>query len=426
MVSLPIQEDRCARGIRSVLRAAGQPQLPSGSKRPFNTVYAVKTIAFSSIAPGATYTGAKVIPSGVQPNLQTPTVEVLEPENRSGTFAEHLARRQLHRFSWLPRIALLGRESAYADDLPGSRPAPHAILAGAYYYPPGAALANNAVWNTTHWFSEGISSFNGIEVDVNHRWKSGLQFRGVYAFSKALDDGDNMNTSVATNSPAFVANPFLPKADYGRASFDVRHSAVINATYDLPFGRGRLANEHPWVQQLIANWQLSAIETAQTGLPFHSTVVLQPIERWRHSESSPSILESEFYRSRDSGRTRPLLQSQCLHSTSARNLRQRRPQSSGRPGTRRNRSVSREKLSTFRTFEFAVPLRILQHPESHKLQRAESRRLRVRHGRTFADGRSDHIHVNDLSPDSNWLQVTLVKATLLKMEQRPRRENGPR
>ena len=42
---------------------------------PFNTVSAAKSIAFSTIAPGATYKSAKVIPSGVQPDLRTPTVE---------------------------------------------------------------------------------------------------------------------------------------------------------------------------------------------------------------------------------------------------------------------------------------------------------------------------------------------------------------
>ena len=42
---------------------------------PFNTVSAVKGIPFSTIAPDATYKAAKVIPSGVQPDLRTPTVE---------------------------------------------------------------------------------------------------------------------------------------------------------------------------------------------------------------------------------------------------------------------------------------------------------------------------------------------------------------
>jgi len=50
-------------------------------------------------------------------------------------------------------------------------------------------LRGNSVWNTTHWFSEGISSYQGLEVDLNRHWTNGLQFRAVYTFSKTLDDG---------------------------------------------------------------------------------------------------------------------------------------------------------------------------------------------------------------------------------------------
>jgi hypothetical protein len=113
-------------------------------------------------------------------------------------------------------------------------------------------------------------------VDVNRRFGHGLQFRGVYTFSKALDDGDNMNTSVATNSPAFVANPLKPKTDYGRASFDIHHAAVLNATYDLPFGRSKSSDGNRWVKKLIGNWQLSGIETLQSGLPFTPQLSYNP------------------------------------------------------------------------------------------------------------------------------------------------------
>jgi hypothetical protein len=112
-------------------------------------------------------------------------------------------------------------------------------------------------------------------VDVSRRVSRGLQFRGAYTFSKALDDGDNMNTSVATNSPAFVSNPLNPKADYGRASFDVRHAAVISATYDLPFGRAG-AGGSPWVERILGNWQVSAIQTLQSGLPFTPQLSYNP------------------------------------------------------------------------------------------------------------------------------------------------------
>jgi len=155
-------------------------------------------------------------------------------------------------------------------------PCPAGYPAGAFYYPTGAPLANNAVWNTAHWFSEGISSYHGLELDLHRRMGHGLQFRGVYTFSKTLDDGDNMNTSVATNSPAFVSNPLQPKSDYGRASFDVHHAAVFNATYGLPFGHGKGSDRIPWVRKLIGNWQVSGIETLQSGLPFTPQLSYNP------------------------------------------------------------------------------------------------------------------------------------------------------
>ena len=237
---------------------------------PYNSVFAVKNIAFSNIAPGTDYVGSKVIPSGVQPNLQTPTVESwslkieqqLSPNTSIsvGYSGSHGYHELLSLDANLPAATICP-----------AIPCPAGYPNGAFYYPSGAALANNAVWNTTHWFSEGISSYNGLEVDVNRRFSRGSQFRGVYTFSKTLDDGDNMNTSVATNSPAFVANPLRPKADYGRASFDVRNSAVLQATYDLPFGRGERL-----VDRLVRDWQASAIVTLQSGLPFTPQLSYNP------------------------------------------------------------------------------------------------------------------------------------------------------
>ncbi len=242
---------------------------------PFNTVFAAKSLAFSDIAPGATYSGAKVIPSGLQPNLKTPTVE-----SWSLKIEQQLSSNTVLGVSYIGSHAyneLLSLDANLpAPTICPASPCPAGYPDGAYYYPTGATLANKAVWNTTHWFSEGISAYHALKVDVNRRLGRGLQFRGVYTFSKSLDDGDNMNTSVATNSPAFVANPLQPKADYGRASFDVRQAGVINATYDLPFGRGNTAAEHPRVERLIGNWQLSGIETVQSGLPFTPQLSYNP------------------------------------------------------------------------------------------------------------------------------------------------------
>ena len=68
---------------------------------------------------------------------------------------------------------------------------------------------------------------------------NGLQFRINYTWSKNLDDGSAWNTSVSSNTPAFVSVPALPQLDYGPAATDVRHLFAANATYDLPIGRGQ-------------------------------------------------------------------------------------------------------------------------------------------------------------------------------------------
>lgn len=242
---------------------------------PYNTVYAVKNIAFSSIAPDAQYSGAKIIPSGVQPDLKTPAVEsyTLKIEQQlSPDMALSVAYIGSHGYHELLSV---DANLPVATICPQT-PCPSGYPSGALYYAANAPLSNNSVWNTTHWFSQGTNSYNGLEVDLNRRFAHGLQFRGAYTFSKSLNDGDSMNTSVATNSPAFVANPRALKSDWGRASFDIRHSAVINATYDLPFGRQAASGGNSRLREVIANWQLSGIETLQSGVPFTPQLSYNP------------------------------------------------------------------------------------------------------------------------------------------------------
>jgi len=259
---------------------------------PFNTVAAAKNVPIAAVLAGGSntsvFTGSsapKIIPSGVQPDLKTPTVISYDFKIEQQLFANttvsvgYIGSHGYHEI-----LSIDANVPSNVVICPAS-PCPATYPAGSYFYYFNAAnpfggtppLANNAVWNTTHWFSQGVSSYNGLEVDVNHRLSHGLQFRGVYTFSKALDDGDSMNTSVATNSPAFASNPLDPKgSDYGRASFDIRHSAVINATYDLPFGRKNAAGDNPWWNMVIGNWQISGIETIQSGLPFTPQLSYNP------------------------------------------------------------------------------------------------------------------------------------------------------
>ena len=234
---------------------------------PYNTTNTLKNVPLSglNIVPGqAPPSGSKVSPSGVQPDAYTPTVLTW-----SLSIAQQVAPNTSLTIGY---VGSHGYHQMLSEDVnepipticPAS-PCPSTLPAGTVYYPKGAPNANSALANTTTWISEGVSSYNGLELDVNHRFGHGLQVRGVYTWSKNLDDGTAWNTSVGANSPAFVEFPSRPKLDWGPANTDVRNLAVISGTYDLPFGShdtGRLN------RTLVRGWSVSEIATLQSGFLF--------------------------------------------------------------------------------------------------------------------------------------------------------------
>jgi hypothetical protein len=233
---------------------------------PYNTTNTLKNVALSSldIVPGeAPPSGSLISPSGVRPDAYTPTVL---------TWSLSVAQKIAPNTSLtLGYVGSHGYHQMLSEDVnepipticPAS-PCPSTLAAETIYYPKGAPYANPALANTTTWISEGISSYNGLELDVNHRFQHGFQLRGVYTWSKNLDDGTAWNTSVGANSPAFVEFPSRPKLDWGPASTDVRNLAVINGTYELPFGR---RDGGAWGRAL-RGWSVSGITTLQSGFPF--------------------------------------------------------------------------------------------------------------------------------------------------------------
>jgi hypothetical protein len=240
-----------------------------------NTVFTVKSEPLTSDTPitpgGALPAGALISPSGVQPNLYTPTVESYSlkiSQQLSQTTSLSVGYVGSHGYHELLSIDANTPVPVFCPD--SAVAACSTLPAGTEYIATGSPLANPAVANTTSWFSEGDSSYNALEVDVRRNFARGLQFRGVYTYSKSEDDGDTVNTSISTSSPAFTANPLDPSADWSRSTFDATHSAVLNATWALPFkhAAGAADAAHAFVDRLAEDWALGGIFTVQSGFPF--------------------------------------------------------------------------------------------------------------------------------------------------------------
>jgi len=247
---------------------------------PFNTTLSLKNVKVSSLdfAPGAPLpSGGLIAPGGVQPNLYTPTVEAytfkVEQQLEPNTVLSigYVGSHGYHE------IVSVDANQPFPTVCPAS-PCPATLAAGTIYYPVGAPLANPKLAYTTSWFSEGNSNYNALEVDVNHRFSHGLQLRGVYTWSKSLDNGATLNSSVAANSPGFVMNPRHIQGDWGLSTFDVRNVAAINGTYEFQVGRGSrfLRGVNGWQDKLVSGWSLTGIETLQSGFPFTPQLGFNP------------------------------------------------------------------------------------------------------------------------------------------------------
>jgi hypothetical protein len=246
---------------------------------PFNTTLVLKNQPVSSllIVPGAPPpSGSLISPAGVQPDAQTPGVV-----KYSLRLEQQIAPRTLLSVGYIGsrgynEMLQLDANQPIPTICPAA-PCPATLAAGTVYYPKGAPLANPKVANTTTWFSEGESSYNALQVDVNHHFDHGLQLRGVYTYSKSLDDGAAWNSSVAANTPAFVMYPRDPTLDWGLSPFDVRHQAAINGSYDLPVGSGKPFLDYQGLAgKLVSGWTLSGITSIQSGFPFTPQLGFNP------------------------------------------------------------------------------------------------------------------------------------------------------
>jgi Carboxypeptidase regulatory-like domain len=247
---------------------------------PFNTTQSIKNVVVSALhfVPGQPApSGSKISPSGVQPDAYTPTLLSwslnIEQQIAPGTSLTlgYVGSHGYHQM-------LSADMNEPIPTICPASPCPSTLPAGMVYYPTGAPFANPSLANSTTWISEGVSSYNGLIVDVNRRFNHGLQFRGVYTFSKNLDNGTAWNSSVGANAPGFVMYPAEPQLDYGPANTDVRHLAVLNGTYELPFGQGKtwLNGLSSWNERLVSGWSASAIVSLQSGLPFTPQLGFNP------------------------------------------------------------------------------------------------------------------------------------------------------
>ncbi len=108
------------------------------------------------------------------------------------------------------------------------------------------------------WLDVGNSTFNSLQISLNHRFSQGLSVMFNYTYSKELDD------LVGVRDPN---KDFLEK---GPGTIDHPSVAAATAVYQLPFGKGHKLDAG-LLNPVVSHWQISGLFTYQGGAPLSIT-----------------------------------------------------------------------------------------------------------------------------------------------------------
>jgi len=121
------------------------------------------------------------------------------------------------------------------------------------------------------WKSMSTSSYNAMQVSLQHKITHGLQFDFNYTFSKSLDlasDAERVGTINGTGSQ--IINAWEPNQFYGPSDFDATHQFTADWVWNMPFGRNQAigGRMNKVADFFVGGWQLSGLFRATSAFPF--------------------------------------------------------------------------------------------------------------------------------------------------------------
>lgn len=111
------------------------------------------------------------------------------------------------------------------------------------------------------------SNYNGIQLDVAHRYRHGLGFDSTFTWARALSDQvGNSGSFPEEDGETLTYSPDIA-LDYGNLMGPHKLAWKTNATYALPIGRGQAlgANMPRALDAIVGGWNLSNIFEWDSG-----------------------------------------------------------------------------------------------------------------------------------------------------------------
>lgn len=113
-----------------------------------------------------------------------------------------------------------------------------------------------------------FSNYHSLQVELRQKQWHGVQFTANYTWSHTLGVAEALDWEARVKQ---FTNRNL-NLNYGPTNFDIRHVINVNASYDLPIGRGKQwLNQGGIMDKIAGGWAVSTIFKFKTGSPFRLT-----------------------------------------------------------------------------------------------------------------------------------------------------------
>ncbi len=134
---------------------------------------------------------------------------------------------------------------------------------------PATGLAPYPAFGPVSWRGDvGNTTFHALQLNARRAFQSGLLLSANFMWSHSINDG-----SIGGGESDTPQDSFCRSCDKASSDDDVRLMFNLSAVYQLPFGAGKQYFSNPGIARtLLGDWELSAIGTAQSGLPVNITI----------------------------------------------------------------------------------------------------------------------------------------------------------
>ncbi len=208
-------------------------------------------------------------PQGIQPDAKTPTVE-----EWNFRVEQRLSQDTVLRVAYVGSHGYHGLISVDPNSIPsqicqaatcvsgGNGTTKGSVTMGEPYIPVGGR-PNPSLGAGFFWYTEGNSSYNALQVDLDRRLSKGLHVRANITWSKNLDMNSALTGAQSSNEAQMILDRNDLPRDWGLSGLNVAAQGGISATYEIPFARsvGGLT------QRVFGGWQLNGIATILSGFP---------------------------------------------------------------------------------------------------------------------------------------------------------------